>query len=97
MFRFGKGYTLQVKIGSADDFIGAVSEPILLRGRHGSRHGSRRGTQRRLSSSSEPPKTPTSPEPPTYDDATASAVHNFHDFIRENFHESILIEEHQVI
>jgi len=100
LFRFGKGFTLQVKIGSPDDFIGAISEPILLRGRHGSRYGSRHESPtRRVSTTSEPPRTPTSPEPTGLNDIidTQSAVQNFHNFIMENFQESVLIEEHQVM
>ena len=107
MHRFGKGFTLQVKIGSPEDFIGAVSEPIQLR-RQGSGGGSFLGSRRlgsRLGSlSNDPPSSPRSVRSPTpihgdadNDDNTQSpAVMNFHNFIKETFENSTLIEEHQV-
>ena len=94
MYRFGKGFTLQVKIGSPDDFIGAVSEPIQLRGRQGSRFSRQ--------TSSEPPMSPMSPKSPMPLEASAhvndpdSPVGKFHNFIKETFESSTLIEEHQV-
>lgn len=100
MYRFGKGFTLQVKIGSPDDFIGAVSEPIQLRGRQSSRFGSRRGSRfgssLQRSSTPESPKSPPMSPEPTHGDQDLP-VNNFHRFIQETFENSTLIEEHQVI
>lgn len=95
-----------MKIGSPDDFIGAVSEPVQLRGRAGSkfltRSGStlgsliRRQTSTEASPSPSSPSSPTSPEPPS-DDNPDSPVNNFHKFVKETFRENTLIEEHQVM
>ena len=101
MHRFGRGFTLQVKIGSPDDFIGAVSEPVQLR-RQESKTGSlpflsRSGSK--LGSSSEPPSTPRALASPVPDEIIiqSPAAVNFHDFIKDTFENSTLIEEHQVI
>ena len=103
MYRFGKGFTLQVKIGSPDDFVGAVSEPIQLRGRRGgsrfgSRTGSRLGGSFTRQTSTEVPTSPKSPfsEPPAQDDSSDSPVNKFHKFVKETFENTTLIEEHQV-
>jgi len=39
-FRFGKGFTLHVKIGLPEDFVGAVSEHVLSQGRSSMHRGS---------------------------------------------------------
>jgi len=85
--RFGRGFTLHVKIGSPEDFIGAVSEHVLARGRS-SFH--RQGSKRTISVSS--PTQSFAPSSPL----AVSASENFHNFIKENFESSILLEEHQV-
>ena len=115
LIRFGKGFTLHVKIGSPEDFIGAVSEHVLVRGRSnasqrgGSILGSRFFTRQTQDEPSSPvlrrPRAASSPvnsyvasntEPLLQHVETPAAILNFHNFIKENFESSTLLEEHQV-
>ena len=77
-----------MKIGSPEDFVGAVSEHVLARGRSSLQ---RKGSKRTASVSS--PMESFAPSSPQ----AVSASQNFHNFIKENFESSILLEEHQVL
>jgi len=98
-----------VKIGSPEDFIGAVSEHVLTRGKLSSRQGGSilgsRFLTRQITQEDEPsspstdqPRSLTSPvaSPTTDNQPSIAANANFHTFIKENFESSTLLEEHQV-
>jgi len=102
-----------VKIGSQADFIGAISEHVLAKGRSSVRQGgsilgskflTRQITLEEFPSSptTEQPRVPTSPvTSPTSENVIsfqpASPNAMFHTFIKENFESSTLLEEHQVL
>ena len=78
-----------MKIGSPEDFIGSVSQHVLARGRSSLQ---RQGSKRTTSVSS-----PTESFAPSFSPLAVSATQNFHNFIKENFESSTLLEEHQVV
>ena len=90
VYRFGKGVTLQVKIGSPDDFIGAVTESVLTRG------GSVRQQLGR-------PQSPTVGYSPSQGDSVSVVtdglpiqLQNFMNFIENTFERATLVEHHLV-
>ena len=91
MLRYGSGITLQVKIGSKEDFIGSVQESVLTRDTDARRTGSVVGR----------PQSPPvrSPVPEVVVGTTTNdglAIQNFINFVENSFEHTQLIEQHQV-
>ena len=80
MYRFGKGYTLQVKIRIPDGQVDVAGNQKKLQSRSQSTLTSGSSTRVPLGSH----------------DPLATAISNFHNFIYETFQDVTLIEEHQV-
>ena len=92
--RYGSGVTLQVKIGSQEDFIGSLQESVLTRDARstGAQHGSILGQ----------PQSPRTQSPPSAEVVVATAtndglaVQNFMNFIENSFEHAQLVEQHLV-
>jgi len=93
LHRFGKGITLQVKIGTPEDFIGSIQESVLTREATVHRTGSVYGRPQ------SPPQSPPAPVNAVVETATTNdglAVQNFTNFIENSFEHAVLIEQHLV-
>ena len=94
--RYGRGVTLQVKIGSPDDFIGSVQESVLTRDARG---GAARHTGSLLGRSQSPPTHSSSPVPQVVVETTTNdglAIQNFINFVENSFEYAMLVEQHLV-
>ena len=93
--RYGSGVTLQVKIGSQEDFVGSVQESVLI---HDTRSSSRQPTGS-LAGQPGSPRTLSPPPPGVVIETTTNdglAVQNFMNFIENSFECALLIEQHLV-
>ena len=89
MDRYGRGITLQVKIGSREECIGSVEESVLTRD----------ASTRPVLGQPNSPHTQ-SPAPPGVVVATTTnnglAIQNFINFVENSFEHALLIEQHLV-
>ena len=84
VYRFGRGYTLQVKIRLPDGNSNQVGTAGSKKSLHSKSRSSTlvSGSATRI--------------PPDSNDPLANATKNFHNFICETFQDVTLVEEHQV-
>ena len=85
MYRFGRGYTLQVKIKLPD---GSTSRPVNAAGSKKSLRSKSRSSTLVSSSATRIPTDGSDP--------LVNATKNFHNFVYETFQDVTLVEEHQV-